>query len=238
MALDPRKALTEPERVRRALGLSSFSADEFAFVEDTIGDLSEEAENVLNRGALCYDEEIVEFARSGGGQRIYVRRRPILELLSVYDAEDDGSYDVDADVIDTSEVQIEKEGRTGCLYRRSGWPFTGNRSDGPAAGDVVESEGANLRVAYRGGWVLPLQATADLPRTLPRDLEAAIVSTVVDAWGMRGTSSNIASTSALTGSVTFVNKSTRAEAGGLGSFGPEAMAVLNSYRRVAMGRTP
>lgn len=238
MALESTKALTTVDRVRRELGLASFTADEVAFVEDTISDLSAEAETFLNRGPLCYDAAIVERVRSAGGQRIFVTRRPIVELTSVHDVDDDGTYDVDADEIDLDDVTVEKEGRTGALFKRSRWPSTGEVSPGPSVDPVVGSEGENLRVQYAGGWVLPLQATTDLPRTLPRDVEKAIVLTVVDFFQQRGTSRNIAASSALSASVTFVNQSTRKDAGGVGSFGPEAAALLRQHRRVPMGRVP
>ncbi len=241
MPLDPLKALTTPDRVRRELGVPSFDADTAAWVEDSIADLSDEATKILNRGPLHYEAGIEERVSSGGGQRLFLRRTPLLVLTSVVELPDDGDED-DADDIDITDAMILNEGKTGIVFLRSGWPDTGELGTGLDDANRIDSGAPTLLVTYTAGWVLPGQAadavgdTPALVRTLPRDLEKAVVMTVVDGLGQRGVSRSIASTSALSGSVTFVNQATRQAAGGAGSFGPEAMQILNRYKRVAMGR--
>jgi hypothetical protein len=93
-------------------------------------------------------------------------RWPIVEITSI---EEDGE--------DLDEDQYEIDEGSGLIYRLEDDEDDPNRIDWPACKIVV---------VYQAGYVLPGDATADDPQTLPHDIEAGVIELVGGALASAG----------------------------------------------------
>jgi hypothetical protein len=84
------------------------------------------------------------------------------------------------EIIDPALYDISRTAEAGCVYKDDGWPYRGYTHG--LAGDAVMGS-RNLEVRYTAGYVLPKDATADDPATLPADLEGLIMDMVKAAYG-------------------------------------------------------
>lgn len=181
-----------------------------------------------NRPRVHYGSAIVEKARPALGRpRLVLDVTPVVSVASV--VLEDGS------TVDASEYFVE-DADLGFLYRSVGWPYSGLMHGGllfqdPTAGTARPT----ITVTYAGGWVTPAQAAstgwAGPARSLPEDLEEAVVQTVVALFRRGGADPNVASESL--GDYSVAYRSPNAATGlGLGGIIPDqAATLLNPYVR-------
>ncbi len=101
-----------------------------------------------------------EYHRGHGRQRLLLDQSPVVSVTSV---------ELNSAALDSAEYEIE-DADAGILYRETGWPWKGY-SVGLVGEPGVSTR--NIKVVYVAGYVLPKDATADNPRTLPWALEMA-----------------------------------------------------------------
>jgi hypothetical protein len=111
-----------------------------------------------------------------GGPFLVLSRTPLVQIASIT---------IDGTTIDADEYEIS-DAEAGLVYRAACWPWSGLRLGGIAQDRLSGTERRNIVVTYAGGYVTPGQATAQLPRTLPFDLEQHCVDTVVYLYRTRG----------------------------------------------------
>lgn len=130
------------------------------------------AKQIIGR-PLVYNAAAVEKLRGYGGVRIHVKRTPIVSIASVV---------VDGDTVDASLYSVE-DADIGSIFRSGSWPDTAELQRGPSFHKVPGTEEPIIVVTFAGGWVSPAQAGT---RTLPEDLEDAVVQLVTARWKSRG----------------------------------------------------
>ena len=183
----------------------------------------------LNRKQLHYVPAYVEKVRPALGRpRLVLDLTPVVSVASV--VLEDGS------TVDPSDYLVE-DADIGFLYRAVGWPYSGLVQGGmlyrdPAAGTSKPS----ITVTYAGGWVTPAQVasagwSALLPRTLPEDLEEAVVQTVVALYRRGGMDQSISAESMGAYSVSYRNPNSLIGLGQGGIIPDQAAATLDPYRR-------
>lgn len=128
---------------------------------------SAEIEAALERklGKARYSELVTP----SGSQQLLLRQWPILGVEKVLQ---------DGVELDPDTYSIEDGG---VLYKDVGWTWTGY-PQGLAYDPRAASR--NIQVIYTAGYVLPKDATNDIPATLPADLEGLCMEMVQSAWGM------------------------------------------------------
>lgn len=116
---------------------------------------------------------------------------------------DDGTIKTD---ISPSTWEIEDAGK-GWIRRVSGrWVDTGDRRRDIDINIAGGTQAGLYRVTYGGGYITPQQDDDDVgDRTLPWDIEQAIIDYVVMLWHMRGRDHSISSESLLSGSASYTN---------------------------------
>jgi hypothetical protein len=175
-----------------------------------------------------YGAAVVETLPATGGDVLFLSRAPVVSVTSVTLSTDGGATSETIDASDyTLELGADANDVLGVLrHLGGGWGFSGSRFG--AAGDPLPgTERQVYTVTYAGGWVTPGQATAELPRTLPYDVEGAVLDLAVDAWRDRGRDKSIVKRTLLSGSVTYATD----QAGAL----PESVRhVLDRYKRRAI----
>lgn len=130
-----------------------------------------------------YSTGIVEFLPGTGLKELYLHRRNIVAVTSIYIWGEEQTLDtldssVTPDLIDSTTVYRNSiMDEKGLLLRPAGWPIGAatwpDLTRQPAVG--AEFRQANIRVIYDGGYVTPNQAGT---RTLPYDLEEACLREV------------------------------------------------------------
>lgn len=73
------------------------------------------------------------------------------------------------------------EGEIGVVFRENGWTYRGHI--GGLSYDFIAPR-RYLQIVYTAGYVLPKDATADEPATLPADLEAIVWNMVAQQWAI------------------------------------------------------
>lgn len=203
-------ALTTLATVKAELGLTG-SAENDSVLERLINAASDAAERYCRRSfsrATVTDERVKGFARP----RLMLARTPVVSVTSIT---------INGSTVDSAGYYIESA-EAGIVYRKAGWQSTAL----PAAGLVVQdlepgTEEALYLCTYVGGYQTPGQGGT---RTLPYDLEQAVLDTVVNLWRNRGK---------------YVGLQTEGEAQGDATWrgfvipGP-ARHVLNLYRRISV----
>lgn len=211
-------ALTTYATVKAELRLSDDS--QMDVLERYINVASSEAERFCNRpfGKLEVTEK---FPGAIGAIRLVLARRPV---ISVTYLKRDGTE------LDPSEYSIE-DAAAGFLRRESGFDPVPLRHIGGAGEGWGGAEKLLWEVQYFGGYVLPKDAAAETPQTLPFDLEQAIVEGVVAIYRGRGRDKSV---SGVTIGGTSVQYSGRNPSiGREGSILPDSsLAVLKRYQRV------
>lgn len=201
--------LTLPATVAAELGVSA--SDER--LPRYIAVASDAARQYLNRDPLHYEAGIVETVAGFGTARLVLQRLPVLSIASI---------EFDGQAISADAYEIE-DGGAGLVFRRVGWPWTTTDAGGIVGGPLPGYERRLLEVTYTGGWVTPGQTGT---RTLPYDIEEAVIQTVVGMYRSRGRDREIASESLGAASVTYAR-------GGEGGVLPAtAKALLTPYRLI------
>ena len=165
-------ALTTLEAVKVAIGIDLTEEDpqRDAALVQLINAASAWLETKLGRklGRNTYTENKV----APGTQRLTLEQYPLIEIASVTDT-------TSGEVIEGYDFC--DEGEIGIVFREDGWTYRGHM--GGLAYDFIAPR-RYLRVVYTAGYVLPKDATADDPATLPADLEAIIWNMVAQQWAI------------------------------------------------------
>lgn len=113
--------------------------------------------------------------RGTGSQELVLKHYPIVSVQSVTEI---GS----GKVLPPESYDFDEKGDIGVLYREEGWPYRGYPSG--LSGDYLAPQ-RYLLVEYTAGYVLPKDATADSPCTLPADLESLVWEMVEQEYQLR-----------------------------------------------------
>lgn len=222
----PDTMLTTVDTVKISLGISDSASDDL--IESMIRAASDMATRYCGRQFAL--QKIREGLPGKGVPELLLSLTPVVTVDSVY-------YD-DAEVPSTSWVLTDKE--AGIIQSNIG-AFHGTYFGHLNSIDQFPSSFAQERyfVTYDGGYVLPGWGSSNGTRTLPYDLERAIIETTKKlfrddqsglAWDGVMSSYKIGDTA-----VQWGNKSTaqnQALDGNISAFfAPRSLAVLNYYRR-------
>lgn len=173
-------------------------------------------------------DEIEESLRPRGTVYLWPERAPILTVHSIT---------VDGAELAATDYEIHdvRPGTPGKLFRASSWPSSAARLTGITYPPLPGTESANVVVNYDGGYVTPHQVALEeakdpgdqvaayLTRTLPHDLEDAVVMLVTSRWKSRGTDRRITSEAYENATLTF---------GGV-PLPKEVLSILSHYGRIA-----
>lgn len=142
-------------------------------------------------------DNIAEDIAGTGRTLIAVSRRPIVAIDSI--TIDDGA-------IAASTYSIH-DAALGTIFRATGWPWEAASMPGLSYAPVPGTEEKTITVTYDGGYVTPAQAEQGLfsaaARTLPYDLEDAVVQLVVTRWQSRGHNMRVIGESYENSGITF-----------------------------------
>lgn len=213
-------ALTTLETVKDELGISG-SADD-ARLARYINTASRAIVNFCGR-EFHHVAGGTENLSGMGTARLMVSRTPLLDVTKI---------ELDGTELDASEYEVEDAGAG--FIRSTGSGFVACRAEVPdLSGDLlVGTEAANYTVTYDGGYVTPEQATEELPRTLPEDIEEACIQTVTAMYRKRGQDRDIQSESLGDYSVTYAGANTAIGRGTGGIIPDAAVTLLRKYRRM------
>jgi hypothetical protein len=164
---------------------------------------------------------IVESLKGFGRNILRVARRPIISITSI--AIDGGALDASTYVIEDADA--------GKIYAVAGWPWTAQRAPGISQSPVPRTEDpSRIVVTYSAGYVTQKQiddSTVFTPptstRTLPWDLEGAVLRLATSWWLARGRDGAEAARSFEASGVTW-----RPD-----GIPPDVTAVLRQYKRFA-----
>lgn len=208
--------LTTPSAVATDLGVSSGDAR----LTRCISAASAAILRYLGRPQLHFSSEIEESVRGFGGVRLLLGVTPVLSVDSV------------AHLGTALDDWTLEDSGAGFIYRKSGWPWTGQARAGLLYEDgAAGSEEASITVTYSGGFVTPSQVEASplLVRTLPHDLEEACIQTVYALFRSTGRDPMISAESLGAYSASF-----RPGSSGRGGVIPDhVLPQLAPFRRLA-----
>lgn len=164
-----------------------------------------------------FAQAVVEKAAGYGFTFLYARRFPIVTLTQVK---------VNDGVLDASSYELRDAGtERSKVYRAAGWYWSASTAPTPEPLPVPGTEKRNIELTYDGGYVTPQQVfLGTFPtRTLPDDLEDAVVELVVSRWRGRGVDKRAVQESGQNKSITW---------GGL-AVPPSVQAVIEAYAQIA-----
>lgn len=188
-------ALTTLETLKSELGITDTSKD--AKLQRIINAQSRRLASLMGRN-VHHETGLVEKLPGHGTARLLLSRRPVLEITAIACVEGQQST-----TIDESSYVIESED-SGFILRLDGLWDT-RQAHGfayePAAGLPLRL----YHVTYTGGWVTPQQAADDnsLARTLPDDIEEAVLALCAQAYKRGPTQIGIKSQKMLSTSKTY-----------------------------------
>jgi len=157
-------ALTTLDRVKQMLGIPNDDVDQ---TRDNI------IANMINSASAWFESQTgrkfkqatyKERYQGSSSQELCLRQYPIVEIESVTDAASNA-------IIDASQYSIEDTGHIGIVWKDDGWGMRALPYG--LASDPLFSR-SYIEVKYKAGYVLPKDATAEDPATLPSDIEAVI----------------------------------------------------------------
>lgn len=211
-------ALTTLEAVKDELGITDMGSD--ARLERYIDVASRAISGFCGRD-FEYKAGAVDRLPGMGSARLMVNRTPLLAVTKI---------ELDGSELATTEYEVED---AGAGFIRSDAGFIASRAEVPSLdGDLlVGTEEANYKVTYNGGYVTPAQATGELPRTLPSDIEEACIQTVVALYRKKGQDRDIQSESLGDYSVTYAGSNTAIGRGSGGIIPDSAVGLIRKYKR-------
>lgn len=210
------KALTTLDALESELGVSG----EDTYLERLIERASDRFAQACRR-SLHREVDIVERVEGYGVPRLVVGRsvESISSIVLIT-----GST---TETIDATTYEIE-DADAGFIRRIGGvWGSTA-MSQGVLRDRVTDSELALWKVTYTGGYVTPQQAADDgtLTRSLPYDIEDAVLEMCVAAYRSKGKDLSVRSKKLLSGSITYDTSARR--------MSPSVQAVIDRYREVLL----
>jgi len=162
-----KNALTTLEAVKTMLGIPADDVD--ALRDDALTHLINYASAWVERmtGRKLGRQEYTQRYVASGTQELVLLQWPITNVEHVKDT-------TDGSIIPPEEYDYTVDGEIGVLYKDNGWAFRGY-----VGGLAYDYQAAMryLEVKYTAGYVLPKDATADDPCTLPADLQGVV-------WGI------------------------------------------------------
>lgn len=178
-------ALTTLDAVRRELEIADDDDSQDERLCDLINAWSDWAERLTGRTFGIAD--YTEFYAGTDSQTILIRNYPVTEVVSVTAiSETNGSSS--STLIEADTYRLEGERR---LFRNRGWTES-SFVRGMTPYPIFSSK--NLEIVYTGGYVLPNDANPpERPRTLPHDLERAVINMISIDESQRGTSKGLSS---------------------------------------------
>ena len=221
-------ALTTVARLSRELRITApSSGDDLAQMEDLISEVSAAVESYCGRS----------FGRATTTDKLPGYGTPILKL---------GRYPlvtIGAVLLDGVAVPQEAWATTpepddaaaGLLVNIiATWAWTADVTSSAAPEQHPGRERKAYSVTYTAGYVLPKDASPPTtPRTLPYDLERAVLLTCVSEYRSRGRNLSIASESLLSASVSYVQPGATDKGAESGIIPDAAAIILDRYKRWA-----
>lgn len=160
-------ALTTVERLKQFNGIAEADTSQDFKLEFLINSASQEIENILGR--KLKKSEYAEKIKGNNRLTIQTANYPLLEVESI---SVNGSIVVDTDYsfYESGIIEgIRPWGASGLHYGIS---------------NFMVQQSKNIEIAYTAGYVLPKDETAEEPRTLPYDIEAALFSMINGAMAL------------------------------------------------------
>jgi hypothetical protein len=196
-----------------------------ARIERAIGYVSTLFESYTGRqfGYIEFTEVEPERHEGSGGLRLYLRRRPIVEVVSVRM----GTVGTGAEV--TDYVRTSEGDRLGYLYREGTWPLTAGRFPDLTHDPRLHPQAEYIFVSYSGGYDLPGQPSPpgyEGGAPVPLDLEFACLREVVRLLQGSGATPGLVSEATPGG----WNQTWAQPKDGGGPLMPETLQVLAPYR--------
>jgi hypothetical protein len=171
MSLNP-NALTDYATTKARLRLGN--DNDQPLIEQLINEASAALERFTYR-SLSYAPVVTEVLPLKGGPYLLLSRTPVVSIASI-------TLDT-LGLLPATEYAID-DSAAGIIYRDVNWPWSAQlRPDLNFQRDQQPgTEKKNTTVVYAGGYVTGPQASAQLLRTLPSDLERACLLTVVSYY--------------------------------------------------------
>lgn len=227
-------ALTTYDTVKAELGLKDDMAQDA--IERLINAASEAMEKAAGGRHFEYKAGEVELHRGYGDHRLVLRRTPVTTLTQIRLLELDGSvvatYDAAGYTLEDAEAGFVF--RSGSILgtdfpnQRGGWPWTAQAGQGIRSTLIAGTERASIEVTYDGGYITPEQEAQSVgARTLPYDLEQAVVSSVVSLFQSRNRDRQLTSKTTNQVSETWAGPENRI----FGLLTAEASSVARAYWR-------
>lgn len=159
-------------------GATSVSTSEFGRIDSLITRASRWADNYVGfpLSAKIYAETIPGF----GGRRLMLSRIPIRGISKIYDSTSTGATDY------STQIRVEDD-QAGFLSRDEGFAWTALQIDSIAESVMPDSETRPWYVIYEAGYSFAGSTSTEggstsTGRTLPQDIEAAVIEKVKEMY--------------------------------------------------------
>jgi hypothetical protein len=220
-------ALTTVARLARELQITApASGDALAQMEDLISEVSAAVESYCGRRFA--KATLTEAVPSYDTAILLLSRSPLLEVSQVTR---DGALVPQAEWATTPEPDDAAAGLLRNLT--SSWLWSSDFASSAAPERHPGQERRRYTVTYTAGYVLPKDATNDSPRTLPYDLERAVLLTCVAEYRNRGRNLMVSSESLLSASLTYAQPGSSPKATEAGIIPEAAAIILDRYKKWA-----
>jgi hypothetical protein len=222
-------ALTTVAIARGHLGLADTAATTTK-LERLINAASEAIEKHCSRHfeRSATASPIVETVAGRGGNKILLKRTPIVSITSIEILSDSDGTVTDTYVSTTYRIE---DANVGTVFRSAGFPWSPQIAENISGSGLPGTESKCIRVTYHGGYITPAQEAA-IPtygtRDLPASIEEACLIAVASLYRRDGQDRTAPSQGVGEGpTVNFETKS------GPAAVIPEAaLALINPYRRI------
>lgn len=187
----------------------------------TLEPLIEEASAVLQSECgrnFYYAEDVAEQVKGYGSPNLAVRQHvPVLSVASITLKSGDSTTTEDSSNYEIDDADV------GTIRQKSGcWAWTTVLNSDITADPVAGAEQKRYTVTYTGGFITPAQEDDGVgSRTLPYDIERAVIDAVKALYWSRGRDPSVASKTVSKASVSYT--STISEL-------PSVRAVVEKYR--------
>lgn len=208
------QSLTTLAALKAELSLTSSSDD--AYLEALIERASERLVSLCGGRAFHYSAPIVERVAGYATRFLLISRRPLLAIASI--TAHSTTLTADSYAIHDAQAGVISRVYGAWGQNALGW--------GVEREPISGSETREYTVTYSGGWVTPTQATGELPRSLPHDIEAACLALAVQEYRQRGRDLSVTSKKVLSASVGYAQ--------GGAALPPSVEQVVMRYREVAL----
>lgn len=217
MALEP-NALTTLAAVKEELQISVATDD--AYLERLINAASDFAESYCNR-SFFKETGRIDFIPGYGTAFMVLPKAPVVTSPTAVVVEfvDDISGTT---LVDPLTFTVH-DANAGLLFRSTGWTLTASRNPGIVRDAQAGTEDKDYKVTYDCGFQTPEQGGA---RTLPFDLEDAVIRLVTDRFNARGRDQTIKSERLLSWNTTYGNVDVKE------GVPATILASLDKYKRV------